>query len=99
MNGAGDDARDEYSRLHWGIDPRRTIAVEPGATPRALAELGKLHSVTYATEKAGDGPSLYEHEFGGRRGSRRPVLAVDVDTGALHVVGGNYRVETRGIVG
>lgn len=95
MNGSGESL---FRDLHWGIGPRRQQRVQL-EEPRELAELGKLASVTYATEKGGDGPSLYEHAFGGRRGSRRPSLAVDVDTGRLHVVGGNYTVQTRGIVG
>jgi len=90
-------ARDKYEALHWGLPPKRMRAVAPAPRPRALAELGKLVSVTYATNKRGDGPSYYEHQFG-EEGGRRPSLAVDVDTTDLHIVGGDYTVEDRGIV-
>lgn len=99
MNGGLQEsrARAAYERLHWGIPSRRSFGVKPAPRPRALAELGKLVSVTYATNKAGDGPSYYEHHFG-EEGGRRPSLAVDVDTQDLHIVGGDYTVEDRGIV-
>jgi hypothetical protein len=99
MNGGVQEsrARAAYEALHWGIPARRMRAVSPARRPRALAELGRLVSVTYATNKAGDGPSYYEHQFG-EEGGRRPSLAVDVDTQDLHIVGGDYTVEDRGIV-
>jgi hypothetical protein len=99
VNGAPEDsrAREAYEALHWGIPARRMRRVRPAARPRALAELGKLEAVTYATHKKGDGPSLYEHHFGEEGGSQ-PSLAVDVDSGDLHIVGGDYTVEDRGIV-
>jgi hypothetical protein len=98
MNGAADShARQAYQAFHWGIAPKRMRRVRTARAPRALAELGKLEAVTYATHKRGDGPSSYEHHFG-EEGGRRPSLAVDVDSGELHIVGGDYTVEDRGIV-
>jgi hypothetical protein len=90
-------ASDLYRDLHWGLGPRRVRRVHTSPRPRSLAELGTLSSVTYATHKKGDGPSLYEHQFG-EEGGKKPSLAVDVDTGRLHIVGGDYTVEDRGIV-
>jgi hypothetical protein len=94
MNSGG--ARELYEDLHWGIPSRRTRNVATRRA-RALAELGELESVTYATDKEGDGHSSYVHEFG-EEGGRRPRLAVDVDTRDLVIVGGDYDVQRRGIV-
>lgn len=85
-----------YQDLHWGIPARKTRTVRTRA-PRALAELGKLENVTYSTNKKGDGPSHYVHQFG-EEGGRKPGLAVDVDTRDLVIVGGDYDVQSRGIV-
>ena len=90
-------AREVYRAFHWGIPPKRVRKVKTSPRPHTPAELGTLEAVTYATEKRGDGPSLYEHQFG-EEGGRKPRLAVDVDTNRLHIVGGDYTVEDRGIV-
>lgn len=97
MNPPADKAAQLYRELHWGIKPRRLRKVRVARRPKALAELGRLESVTYATHKRGDGPSSYTHEFG-EEGGRRPSLAVDTKNKRLHIVGGSYRVEPRGIV-
>lgn len=97
MNPAAKKAAALYRELHWGIKPRRLRKVRVERRPTELAELGKLKSVTYDTSKRGDGPSSYTHQFG-EEGGRRPSLAVDTATRRLHIVGGDYRVESRGIV-
>lgn len=97
MNPRRNRAAALYRELHWGIEPRRMRRVRVERRPTSLAELGKLEAVTYATTKRGDGPSSYTHEFG-EEGGRRPSLAVDTKTRRLHIVGGDYRVEARGIV-
>jgi hypothetical protein len=83
--------------LHWGIAPKRARRWRRPHAGAALAELGQLVAVEYSTTKKGDGPSIYHHTFG-EEGGRRPVLAVDPRTRDLHVVGGDYTVEGRGIV-
>lgn len=97
MNPAADRAARLYRELHWGIRPKRIRKVRAPRRPKALAELGTLEAVTYATHKRGDGPSSYVHEFG-EEGGKRPSLAVDVRNKKLHIIGGDYRVESRGIV-
>lgn len=64
--------------------------------PKVGVKLGRLHSVTYETSKAGE-PALWEHEFG-EEGGDPPDLVADPDTERLHIVGGDYRIEDRGIV-
>jgi hypothetical protein len=97
VNPAANRAAALYRELHWGLTPKRVRTVRVERRPHALAELGKLESVTYATTKKGDGPSSYTHAFG-EEGGKRPSLAVDTKTRRLHIVGGDYRVERRGIV-
>jgi hypothetical protein len=85
-----------YEAMHWGIPPKRTRHVRT-RLPRHLAELGRLESVVYSTNKKGDGPSHYEHSFG-EEGGAKPRLAVDAETRDLVIVGGDYDVQARGIV-
>jgi hypothetical protein len=93
---APEAARRLFEDLHWGIPAKRARHVRTRAS-RALAELGRLESITYSTNKRGDGPSDYVHTFG-EEGGRKPRLAVDAETRDLVIVGGDYTVEPRGIV-
>jgi hypothetical protein len=86
-----------FEDLHWGIAPKKVRQVRKPHAGAALAELGQLEAVEYSTTKKGDGPSVYHHKFG-EEGGRRPTLAVDPETRDLHIVGGSYTVEQRGIV-
>lgn len=91
-------AKEFRKRFHWGRPARRVKQGAVAPLPKGpLVQLGKLEAVVYATNKQGDGYSHYEHAFG-EEGGRKPDLAVDLDTGRLHIVGGSYRVEERGIV-
>ncbi len=101
MNGAAanrlEKAEDFYQAFHWGHPAKSSRRVKVPKTPRTLVDLGRLDAVEYSTSKKGDGPSTYRHKFG-EEGGRRPRLAVDVESQRLHVVGGDYTVEPRGIV-
>lgn len=57
--------------------------------------LGRCTDVVYFTEKQGDGPSNYHHEFGEESGLP-PLLCVDAQ-GRLWFAGGNFTVEDAGI--
>ncbi len=93
---ASSRAVETFEGFHWGRPARRARHVRVSPRPRELAEIGKLVAVTYETRK-GDEHAQWEHEFG-EEGGRRPTLAVDPDSNRLHIVGGDYRVEDRGIV-
>jgi len=97
MNGGTELARKRFTGFHWGRLPKRAVKVRTAPKPRELVELGKLEAVTYSTKKGDEGLQHYEHAFG-EDGGKKPVLAMDPDTDRLHVVGGDYRVEDRGIV-
>lgn len=59
--------------------------------------VGKVTHVVYFTDKLGDGPSNYIHEFGEEnKKDIRPILAVD-PSGRLWLCGGNYTVPDAGI--
>ena len=97
-----------YARTHWGEKGKtaRTTAHVPDPKAGPLVILGRLHSVTYATDK-GRGVELFEHTFGKeRRGDREhgrqsleraPFLAFNRE--GLVIAGGDYVVATGGIVG
>jgi hypothetical protein len=97
MNGASASARQRYEGFHWGRPPKRTARVRTSPRPLELVELGKLEAVTYSTKKGREGLQHYEHAFG-EEGGEKPVLAMDPKNDRLHIVGGGYRVEDRGIV-
>jgi hypothetical protein len=90
-------AADLFKDLHWGIPARRQSMVRRPELGAALTSLGRLEAIEYATNKVGDGPSVYRHRFG-EEGGRKPHLAVDPKSRDLHIVGGSYTVERRGIV-
>lgn len=92
-----DEAKRLFEGFHWGRPARRVRTMRADKPPRALVELGKLESVTYATTK-GKQRAKWAHEFA-EDGGRKPVLAMDADSKRLHIVGGSYTVEDRGIVG
>ena len=91
-----EDPEEAYTAFHWGNPPDAVAEVDVSPMPRDLVELGELQSVTYATRK-GNEVADYFHDFG-RRGKNKPTLAYDPKGRGLHIVGGAYTVEDRGIV-
>jgi hypothetical protein len=90
------DAAELYTGFHWGDKPRRRVRVRVSPKPRELVQLGRLEAVTYSTRKAGE-KAHWEHAFG-EEGGRKPALAMDARSKRLHIVGGSYKVQDRGIV-
>lgn len=86
-----------FRGFHWGRSSRRTLRVKPSPRPRQLVRLGRLEAVTYSTKKGRERSAHWEHLFG-EEGGRKPSLAVDPSNQRLHIVGGDYKVEDRGIV-
>lgn len=87
--------RRSYKKTHWGNkggDPVRELRVADVSGPVTM--LGTLELVEYFTDKRGDGPSVYYHDFS----DEKPILAYD-RRGLLVVAGGTYEVTERGIVG
>jgi hypothetical protein len=88
-------AADDWREFHWGDEPTEIISANlyvPSAG-ETLVVLGKLRRVDYETTKAGE-LAVFWHEF-----SRPTPYLCAGPRGSLHVVGGRYRIEPRGIVG
>lgn len=71
----------------------------PDYYPDDLVLLGEASEIGYiaAKDHIGNGKTFnYVHEFGEESG-KRPMLAADAE-GNLHIIGGNYVLEDRGIV-
>lgn len=85
-----------YKDFHWGDHAEKLVKKDMSPVPTVGVKLGKLDAVVYSTHKNGE-RATWEHEFG-EEGGRRPDLVMDVDNKRLHIVGGDYNVEPRGIV-
>lgn len=86
-----------YKRVHWGETGKgkMTRSSAPSVEAGQLVELGRLVSVVYLTRKGGDtSETEYEHAFSARD---MPILAFN--RSGLFVLGGSYRITTRGIEG
>ena len=106
--------RDNYRRCPWneggkladkyqdrgGADKVRLVD-SPAGTPAVLVTIGDLVGVVYESKKWDGKPKRFLHEFGkhGRKRTQKPVLAVTPDGKQLYVLGGDYFVDERGIVG
>lgn len=87
----------EYRRSHWGKKAPRGVTELDAPDPRQapIVALGRVVSIVYETKKGRDRELVeYEHEFEGTL----PVLAYNAKKRLL-ILGGSYRVESRGIVG
>jgi hypothetical protein len=81
--------------FHWGYPTKKIVSRRVSPPPEVAVKLGTLHSVCYQTKKKGEPAQLFEHEFEGEK----PWLAMDVENQRLHLLGGDYTVSDRGIVG
>jgi len=89
------DAAEFRQAFHWGYPTKRIVSRRVSPPPEVAVKLGTLHSVTYQTKKKGESARLFEHEFEGKK----PWLAMDIENKRLHLLGGDYTVNSRGIVG
>jgi hypothetical protein len=88
-------ARAEFKAFHWGNESTEIIEAEAPQlrAGQVLMVLGELHAVEYDTEKGAE-VGRYCHDFE----HEKPLLCSTAD-GQLVIVGGQYRVTPRGIVG
>lgn len=84
-----------FRRTHWGDEAEGAeLADVPIVRPgEAVTSLGELAEIAYEGQKGGEWV-IWVHPFE----DPRPHLAYTA-TGGLVIVGGNYRVTERGIVG
>lgn len=86
-----------HERFHWGRESETLESVELTRIEdgTVLVQLGVLAEISYITQKGDDPVTIYEHSFE----EGMPILAATADGGRLVIVGGDYKVTRRGIVG
>jgi len=89
-------AQDFYRDFHWGDDAEEFVEGEVSQGPQGCDQARSLHSVAYETTK--DGETAIWDTSSAKRVAKNPNLVVDVSNQQLHIVGGSYTVEPRGIV-
>lgn len=77
-----------------GHIPEIVGSVQLGTIPKALVIVGELDGILYSTVRDGANEK-YIHRFHKRD---RPYLAVSPDGKSLHIIGGDYEFNLRGIV-
>lgn len=85
-----------YDELRWGKDPDGVVVLDaPAVYPgQGVTELGVLELVEYSGQKGKGRSYIWTHPFK----ATKPRLCVTADR-RLVVVGGDYEVTERGIVG
>jgi hypothetical protein len=87
-------AIEQYRGFHWGENPTEIQEYDVDDVPEVVHGLGKAEGILYRTTKTGDGDMLYLHQFD----EPQPLLATGLDRKQLHLLGGRYTIEDRGIV-
>lgn len=87
-------AGEGFEGFHWGETFEGGELVELPPLEPVIWRLGELVEVVYEASKGGR-PTHWVHAFE----DQRPVLACGQDEKRLYIVGGDYSVTDRGIVG
>jgi hypothetical protein len=96
-HGAGslEPARQLFERFHSFAPPQILRRPCRRLIPNVLVKLGQLRGVIYSSDKEQCGrPRTFIHFM-----ETPPLLASDADGKQLYIVGGKYRVTSRGIEG
>ena len=90
-----DTARQLFERFHSFAPPRTLRRQCRRLMPKVLVNLGELRGLIYSSDKEQCGrPRTFIHFM-----ETPPLLASDAGGKQLYIVGGNYRVTSRGIEG
>ena len=90
-----DTARQLFESFHSFAPPRTLRRQCPRLMPKVLVNLGELRGLIYSSDKEQCGrPRTFIHFM-----ETPPLLASDAGGKQLYIVGGNYRVTSRGIEG
>ena len=90
-----DTARRLFERFHSFAPPRTLRRPCRRLMPKVLVNLGELRGLIYSSDKEQCGrPRTFIHFM-----ETPPLLASDASGRQLYIVGGNYRVTSRGIEG
>ena len=85
-------SNDDFGLLRQSFAPPKTVRRQ---CPKMLVNLGELRGLIYRSDKEQCGrPRTYIHFM-----ESPPLLASDPEGKQLYIVGGNYRVTSRGIEG
>ena len=88
-------ARQLFERFHSFVPPRTLRRRCRRLMPKVLVNLGELRGLIYSSDKEQCGrPRTFIHFM-----ETPPLLASDASGKQLYIVGGNYRVTSRGIEG
>ena len=88
-------ARQLFERFHSFAPPQIVRRPCRRLIPKVLVKLGHLRGVIYSSDKKQCGrPRTFIHFM-----EAPPLLASDVDGKQLYIVGGDYRVTSKGIEG
>ena len=88
-------AQELFERFHSFAPPKMLRRRCPRLLPRVLVNLGELRGLIYSSDKEQCGrPRTFIHFM-----ETPPLLATDPKGKQLYIVGGNYRVTSRGIEG
>jgi hypothetical protein len=84
-----------FEQFHSFAPPKTLRRRCPRLMPKVLVNLGELRGLIYRSDKEQCGrPRTFIHFM-----ESPPLLASDPDGKQLYIVGGNYRVTSRGIEG
>lgn len=88
-------AQELFQKFHC-FRSNHTIRVSQERTiPKVLAHVGELRGLIYCSDRGQRGrPRTFVHFF-----KLRPQLACDAHGKQLYILGGNYRVASRGLEG
>jgi len=88
-------ARQLFERFHSFAPPRTLRRRCRRLMPKVLVNLGELRDLIYSSDKEQCGrPRTFIHFM-----ETPPLLTTDASGKQLYIVGGNYRVTSRGIEG
>jgi hypothetical protein len=88
-------AHELFERFHSFAPPKMLRRQCPRLMPKVLVNLGELRGLIYRSDKEQCGrPRTFIHFM-----ETPPLLASDPEGKQLYIVGGNYRVTSRGIEG
>jgi hypothetical protein len=88
-------AHELFERFHSFAPPKTLRRQCPRLMPKVLVNLGELRGLIYRSDKEQCGrPRTFIHFM-----ETPPLLASDPEGKQLYIIGGNYRVTSRGIEG
>lgn len=86
----------ELFETFHGFEPDKVeiVSVDTDRIPKALVQVGDLVEIVYKSDKFDGKMREYVHTFG----KEKPILAAGAN-GKLYIIGGKYKITSRGIEG